>query len=156
MPSFNGPGVSAPSMTAPRAPSVGRVGGVSAPGGDSWLPVIALGMIAFAGLLYWRFMTGEATLTANRDPSLGPWPVDPNAVSTRGQLVQAFEYLSVLLCGRGARVWNHRVVGGEIRADRLAGLYEKARYAPPAEPLTEADLSAARRDLSQLAGKSSA
>jgi hypothetical protein len=156
MPSFNSPNMSGSSFpSAPRAPSVGG-SGVSAPGGDSWIPVVALGLLAFAGLLYWRFMTGEAVPTAGRDPSLGPWPVDPNGVSTRGQLVQAFEYLTVLRCGRVARVWNHRVVGGEIRADRLAGLYEKARYSPPAEPLTESDLSAARRDLTQLAGKSSA
>src|SRR5258708_22609448 len=48
MPSFNGPGVSAPTMPRTRAPSVGgRMGGVSAPGADSWLPVIALGVIAF-------------------------------------------------------------------------------------------------------------
>ena len=37
-------------------------------------------------------------------------------------------------------------------AEQLASLYERARYAPPGEPLPEAALATARRDLCLLAG----
>jgi hypothetical protein len=151
--------VSAPSMPAP------RVGGVGAPsGGGSWFPVIALAVIAIGAIVAWRFRGGRARERVGRGrDGLGPWPVDPSEVADARQLVEAFEYLSVLRCGDEARVWNHRVIAGALGvdahpapADRVAGLYERARYAPPAEPLTDADLRAARRDLSLLAGKSSA
>jgi hypothetical protein len=38
----------------------------------------------------------------------------------------------------------------------LARLYERARYAPEAEPLTQQDLATARRDLCMLAGVATA
>ena len=79
-------------------------------------------------------------------------------VAEHMQLIQAFEYLSLLRLGRAARSWNHRVIAarlggsgdGHRAADELASLYEQARYAP--EPLTDAALAAARRDLCFLAG----
>jgi hypothetical protein len=99
----------------------------------------------------------------------GPWPVDPAAVSTRGQLVQAFEYLALLRLGRGARTRNHRDLAVQLAltpgedpprrrqaARRLARLYEHARYAPLDEQVPEEDLAAARRDLCFLAGVASA
>jgi hypothetical protein len=45
----------------------------------------------------------------------------------------------------------HRELVGE-----LAALYERARYAPPSEILTEAGLAVARRDLCLLAGVTAA
>jgi hypothetical protein len=39
-----------------------------------------------------------------------------------------------------------------LAATQLAALYEQARYAPPGEPLPEAALAAARRDLCLLGG----
>jgi hypothetical protein len=92
---------------------------------------------------------------------LGPWPVRPEAVHTRDDLVRAFEYLALLQLGPAARSRNHREIaarlgeddaGRRTAAERLAGLYEQARYAPPTEALPDADLATARADLSLLAG----
>jgi len=105
---------------------------------------------------------------------LGPWPIHPTAVQTREELIRAFEYLSVLLLGPAARHWHHLAIAASLgrssgatvsarrwgdgsaerrqAAQQLATLYERARYAPPAEPLPEAALATARRDLCLLAG----
>jgi hypothetical protein len=93
--------------------------------------------------------------------TLGHWPVDPSRISTREQLVQAFEYLALLLLGRPARTANHRAIADSLgttpetgqAADQLASLYEKARYDPVLGELPPADLTAARRDLLLLAGR---
>ena len=96
---------------------------------------------------------------------LGPWPVRPEAVHTRDELVRAFEYLALLLLGPAARSRNHREIAAGLGRGRrdprapptaLAGLYEQARYAPPDEALPDADLAAARADLSLLAGVAAA
>jgi hypothetical protein len=96
---------------------------------------------------------------------LGPWPVRPEAVRTRDDLVRAFEYLALRLLGPAACHHNHRDIAAELgesgadrrtAADRLAGLYQQARYAPPDDALPDADLAAARADLSLLAGAAAA
>jgi len=96
---------------------------------------------------------------------LGPWPVRPEAVRTRDELVRAFEYLALLLLGPAARTRNHEEIAAGLgeqdvsrraAAERLAGLYEQARYAPPDEVLPDTDLAAARADLSLLAGVAAA
>ncbi len=93
----------------------------------------------------------------------GPWPVAPGEVASRQDLVRAFEYLSLRELGPGARHWSHRTIAARLagaRADRrravadLAGLYEKARYAPATDPLPEGAIELARRDLKLLAGTS--
>ena len=75
--------------------------------------------------------------------------------------MKAFEYLSVLICGPGARTWTHSTVADELTALaathggaalKLARLYELARYAPLDEPLTRAELIEARRLVCDLAG----
>ena len=82
-------------------------------------------------------------------------------MSTRQDLIRAFEHLAYLLLGRLARSLNHRDVAarlgrldgaGAAAADRLARLYEQARYAPPDEVLPLHELTAARGDLAALAG----
>jgi hypothetical protein len=105
---------------------------------------------------------------------LGPWPVDPKAVRTREELIRAFEYLSVLRLGPAARHWHHLAIAAGLgqfsrkavstrgwgdawserrrAAEQLAFLYERARYAPPGEPLPETALATAQRDLCLLAG----
>jgi hypothetical protein len=91
---------------------------------------------------------------------LGPWPVDPARIGTREQLVQAFEYLALLLLGSPARTANHRDIADSLgatpeqgqAANQLASLYEKARYDPVPGELMPADLAAARHDLLLLAG----
>jgi hypothetical protein len=96
---------------------------------------------------------------------LGPWPVRPEAVRTRDELVRAFEYLALLLLGPAALTRNHEEIAADLgeqdedrraAAARLAGLYEQARYAPPDEALPDTDLVAARADLSLLAGVAAA
>ncbi len=93
--------------------------------------------------------------------SPGPWPVRPSQVSTRQDLIRAFEHLAYLLLGPGARSLNHLDVAGRLSrddngragaADRLAHLYEQARYAPPDEVMPLHELTAARGDLAALAG----
>jgi hypothetical protein len=80
-------------------------------------------------------------------------------VATRQELIQAFEYLSLLRCGEPARAWHHHAIADRLggteaerreAAERLAALYEQARYAPAAG--TEPDWSAARGPLTTLAG----
>ena len=91
----------------------------------------------------------------------GPWPIDPRNINTREDVVKAFEYLSVLLCGPAAKTWTHSTIAEELvalaathgeTAMKLARLYELARYAPLDEPLTRAELMEARRLACDLAG----
>jgi hypothetical protein len=92
---------------------------------------------------------------------LGPWPVRPDRVRTRADLVRAFEYLAFLVLGLAARPRNHRDLASDLAAgtpgrlpaaERLSGLYERARYAPEEEALPDDELQAARQDLAYLAG----
>jgi hypothetical protein len=114
--------------------------------------------------LIWRL--GGSLLMSQAHTSdgwrLGPWPVDPRQVASRGELVKAFEYLACRLLGPEALHRHHRDLAEQMAAIRptparraaLAGLeilYEQARYAPPDEPLPESCLADARRDLSLLA-----
>jgi hypothetical protein len=91
--------------------------------------------------------------------------VDPRHITDREALVKAFEYLSVLVCGRGARVWNHVTIASaleravpqaEALADPLARLYAVARYTPADEPLPPGAIAEARGYLCDLAGVSAA
>ncbi len=89
--------------------------------------------------------------------NLGPWPVDPRTVSTRQEVIAAFEYLALLKCGSDAAHWHHHAVANDlgrnpgVRADAesLAALYEQARYAPPDRP---GSWESARNSLGRLAG----
>ena len=116
---------------------------------------------------FWPYLSGKLGVGAGVPrplPGLGPWPVDPREIADRDALVRAFEYLSVLVCGAGAKAWNHvtiaaalgRAVGdaGTAAAEPLARLYAVARYTPADEPLTAGDLAEARLHLSRLAGVS--
>jgi len=100
--------------------------------------------------------------------NLGPWPVRPQEVANREELVRAFEYLALLCLGPQARTRHHLELAEQLGAqptldpDRrrqaaefLAGLYERARYAPQEETLPPEDLAAARRTLCYLAGVAS-
>jgi hypothetical protein len=81
-------------------------------------------------------------------------------VSTRAEVVQAFEFLSLLRFGLDVRTWNHRDIAAALgtesglrrAAEELAGVYELARYTPDDERLPESSLASARRDLCFLAG----
>jgi hypothetical protein len=160
----NGFGISAPAGW--QGP---HVSGPVAAGVGSLQVLLWLAVLAVVGIVLWRLLAWRKTRAAAAGGwRLGPWPVHPAAVRTRGDLVRAFDYLSLLLLGRTARTWNHLEIAARLSADqgestdtqasrgsaaaRLAYLYEQARYAPPAEVLPDAELAAARRHLCLLAG----
>ncbi len=157
-------GGSSGGWSAPRAPDAPSFGGVSGGGAGSWLPVILFLVVAAGGLVLWWLwpkLTGKEEAGSRPLPGLGPWPVDPRAIADREALVKAFEYLSVLVCGGGARVWNHVTIAAaleravpqaEALADPLARLYAVARYTPAGEPLPPGAIAEARGYLCELAG----
>jgi len=127
-----------------------------------WI-VVAIMVVVLA----WKIVsTRRAAMMAGAAAAwrLGPWPLDPSQVATRQDLIRAFEYVSLLLLGPAARSWNHRAIAKRLSdeadtatdrrraAEHLANLYEKARYAPPADLLPDAEVLDARRDLCLLAG----
>ncbi len=129
----------------------------------TWLPVVFLVAALIAGFFLWRYLARQWKPAESRiDPyALGPWPVDPFHLSTRQDVVVAFEHLSVLICGSVAKTWTHTTIAGALselamaepeRAMMLARLYELARYTPVDEPLTTAELAEARRIVCKLAG----
>lgn len=137
----------------------------SSSGESSWLSVVLFIATAAGALLLWRFWPQIAGKVRHQEPQplpgLGPWPVDPRQIDDRDSLVKAFEYLSVLVCGTGSRVWNHLTIAAALRrtapsaedaAEPLARLYALARYAPADEPIPPAALHEARTHLSRLAG----
>jgi hypothetical protein len=154
-------GFSPPS--APSAPSFSGMSGFSG-GEGSWLPVVALFVVAVGGLVLWWLwprLMGQKEVAPRPLPGLGPWPVDPRAIADREALVKAFEYLSILVCGGGARMWNHVTIAGaleravpqaEALAKPLARLYAIARYLPAQEPIPQSAIVEARGYLCELAG----
>jgi hypothetical protein len=143
------------------APSAGtpELGGSSSAGNWSWLA--ALAGAGLLGLVLWQALkryAGNEDAIARARRSLGPWPVDPAAVSSREDLIRAFEYLSLLRIGQAARNWNHRHIARELSppqtelAQEIATLYERARYAPGEDALPENTFDQARRGLCALAG----
>ncbi|HJT77254.1 MAG TPA: hypothetical protein VJ739_08630, partial [Gemmataceae bacterium] len=151
------PRVNPPDWSAPR-PTRAEAGGL---GQLALILAVALGF----GALLWRLLVwqgGRRPVGTAERWRLGPWPVRPNAVRTRADLVRAFDHLALLLLGPVARSWNHLLIAARLGEDRkgerrqaaadLARLYEQARYAPPDEVLADADLAAARHHLCLLAG----
>lgn len=163
---FKPPSVGGSGWTPPR-PSGGFGGGGfgSVALAGVGLPVILLvGLIVVLTLafLVWRYWPQIQAMRNQPKPipGLGAWTIDPREVTDRETLVRAFEYLSVLICGDGARVWNHQTIadafhdnvpGAAPFADPLARLYAIARYSPAHEPMTPADIAEARGYLCRLA-----
>lgn len=141
----------------------GGFGGVGGFGG-SWLPVVLLGLAFMGGLFIWWWYLRDANDTGESVVNpLGPWPVDPRSIATREDVVKAFEYLSVLICGPSAKMWTHSAIAEALTdlaishgetAVKLARLYELARYAPLDEPLSQHELIEARHLVCDLAGVS--
>lgn len=134
-------------------------GGVSVP----WIPLLILLAVVAALVVWWKWDALVPPRAAGAALAGGPgaWPIDPRAINTREDVVKAFEYLSVLICGPGAKTWTHSTIADELTAlaathgetaFKLARLYELARYAPLDEPLTRAELMEARRLVCDLAG----
>jgi hypothetical protein len=153
---------------APSFEKMPTVGLPSATTIDRGLQFLWVALIVAAGLLVWKLLGGYVPGVGRqrkRDWKLGPWPVAPGAVGTRQDLVRAFEYLSLLKLGPAAQSRNHHDLAAELgepeaesrgAAERLASLYEKARYTPPEEILSDNALASARRELCFLAGTKSA
>ena len=140
-------------------------GGFGIPGLEgTWLPVVLLAAVLLGALVWWRFVylrDPAREQVAFAGVSLGEWPIDPRRIATREDVVKAFEYLSVLICGPEAKTWTHATIAEALTglarthgeaAVMLARLYELARYAPMSEPLTPDELSEARRLVCALAG----
>jgi hypothetical protein len=156
------------SLDSPRMPrtgglgsgSWGTIGGVRA----SWLPMALLALIVVGAFIWWRYWyipRAAAAGAGSVADGLGPWPVDPRRINSREDVVKAFEYLSVLICGPTARTWTHGTIAEALArlaathdqtAMMLARLYELARYAPLEEPLTAEELLEARQLVCALAG----
>jgi hypothetical protein len=145
-PSFGGP----PSFSAP---SFGNIS-VS----DNLVWALAPLSIALAAWVFYRKLGRDLAMTP-LGVRRGPWPVDPAYVTTRTQLVQAFDYLALLLLGDEVRTWNHVAVAKKLgeeaprrpAAGALAHLYELARYTPGDDVLPPEVQAAARRHLVALA-----
>jgi hypothetical protein len=185
-------GLTPGSMPTLRWPDIdSRLGGRSTgprlgnPGPPSNLLTILVPIAALVlGAILWKMWvrSGLAESVASADGScLGPWPVNPAAISTPEELIRGFEYLAVLCLGPAARHCNHRAIAaslirrigvdghregattsgtpsaGERRQaiEQLAALYERARYAPASDLLPIAAMIAAQQDLSLLAGAAS-
>ena len=172
MKNFNASSPSTPSapktgFNAPSAPNIGGLGGVGIAGlGTVGTVIFALIFAAIIGFLIWKFMPLVKELrnrTPKPLPGQGPWPIDPRTIHDREGLVLAFEYLSILVCGNGAVVWNHLTIAEALRdalphvehlAEPLARLYAVARYTPLREEIPESAYAEARHCLCQLAGVS--
>lgn len=133
------------------------------------LPWIAI--VLLIGVLVWKYGGLRANPAGAGQPTwqVGDWPVAPGIVTTRGDLVCAFEYLALRCLGPAAAACHHHRLADQLgrdalerqqAAETLAQLYEQARYAPEQAdatvPLSSADQAAARRALSLLAGGNAA
>jgi hypothetical protein len=127
-----------------------------------WMLLLLLMVLIGGALLWWKWsglIRPRTALAGAAGPP--PWPLDPREINSREDVVKEFEYLSVMICGPGARMWTHSTIADELSvlaethgevAVKLARLYELARYAPLDEPLTRAELLEARRLVCDLAG----
>jgi hypothetical protein len=157
---------SLPSLTFfSNGPSLPRTSGETV--GNGLFFVFVAGSAVVLLMLVRRGLRVRAARLTRAIWKLGPWPLAPSAVRTRGDLVLAFEYLALLQLGRTAETANHRDIADRLEAatdphstaiaiQHLTDLYEQARYAPPDEELADADVQAARRELTYLAGVASA
>jgi len=129
--------------------------------GDAVQLILIVLLLGAVGVVLWRMLGARAAQALALRRGLGPWPLDPARVASRGDLIKAFEYLSLLRCGEKARSWHHRAIAAGLggteaerraAAERLAELYEHARYAPETETLSDRAYTDARQHLTYLAG----
>jgi len=137
------------------------VGSVAVSDNILWLFVPLL--IAVMAWLFYRNL-GRVPKLAAMARRRGPWPVDPAAVTTRTDLIRAFDYLALWLLGDQVRTWNHVAISNKLgqaatrdpAAGSLAKLYELARYTPGDDTLPPDARDAARRHLLFLARSAAA
>lgn len=155
---------SLPRLGMPTAPSPGSL----AAGGKV---LVALLILAAVGVGIWRAggWYEQAQSKHQTEWRLGPWPVRPERVASREDLVRAFEHLALVCLGKPAQTQHHlelaRNMGAQPALDiqrrrqaveTLARFYEQARYQPLDDPFTETELEQARRELCYLAEVSAA
>lgn len=135
-------------MNTPSWTSIGTV--------TTWILAVLILLLVLGRLVRWP--RRKKTLISER-PALGPWPVRPEAVATRAELVLAFDYLALWTLGLRVQSWNHNAVASLWRdqapacadpAADLARIYEQARYTEGAELLPETDRDRARQFLLQI------
>jgi hypothetical protein len=159
---------SLPKIQSPiKTPSFGPMPNVNMPPASALergLQLLWVALIFVAGILLWKLLGGSMSVAGRRGKfiwKLGAWPVAPGAVATRQDVIQAFEYLSLLRLGPTAQSRNHLELAVGLgqaatdhrqSAERLAAVYEQARYTPENEPLSIDALAAARSELCYLAG----
>ena len=141
-------------------PSLGSGSAAGLGGGASSLAIIAgiVGALILAVILFRKWKLTHAERMAQAAHAMGG--IDFDAIRSREELVRVFNRVSLDQHGDEARAWNHRVVAEQFRtqpakadpADEVAGLYERARYAPLDEDLTTGEFADARRDLRVIAG----
>jgi hypothetical protein len=123
------------------------------------LPAVAIVVAVLVALAVVRTMRARRSEAQALVAVIGPWPVAPSRVESRDQLIRAFDYLAQLRLGPRAKSWHHRAVAERLPrnsdeqepAEKLANLYEWARYSPERAEPSSAALAAAREQLSQLA-----
>lgn len=169
-----------PELPAGRLPGMPRVrmprfgGGPSFGGGSVSANVQTLGWLLVAAALAGAAWLGWQELGRNKVRSRTraghiAWPVMPDKVTTREELIQAWDYLALHYFGESARTWNHRAVAARLAefdshprlhpgarlcapvVERLALQYELARYTPGPEDLSDEVRATAQQDLAFLA-----
>jgi len=86
-----------------------------------WRGLFILVALAAAAWAAWKLFerwpfVARRKVQQEWDP--GPWPVDPAQVASRGEVVQAFEYLALLILGPAARSRNHRALAEELGLEK--------------------------------------
>ncbi|MBM3995821.1 MAG: DUF4129 domain-containing protein [Planctomycetes bacterium] len=158
-PEFGGvrPEFGLPRIQAPQLPDFSGPSLPTLSVGVVWLMLFVLFVLTAWLILRWTQPKAPAD---DDETMLGPWPVRPENVATRTELIQAFDYLAVLTLGREVQSWNHQAVARhwQERAPQcmpetaaLADLYEQARYTEGADELSEPQRDQARRSLVRLA-----
>jgi hypothetical protein len=141
--------------------SSGGGSGIDLGNGGGSLAVIAaiVGAVILALFLLRKWKHNQAEKHAQGVD--GKPSIDFERIRTREELVRVFDTVSLDKHGQDARSWNHRVIAEQFRtiqptnaepAEEVAGLYERARYAPTDEDLSTGEFATARRDLRAIAG----
>lgn len=157
------PRVNLPWSRPPALPLPG-LGTPPAPSGSDTFGFLSLAIGGMLLLLAWKLYRTYRPLLAQtvaQHLAARRWPVDASALTTRADVIRAFEHLSLSQLGLEARSRHHRDIatglGGQEaerrrEAEALAAIYEQARYTPGSEPLPADTLEAARRALTHLVG----
>lgn len=147
------PDLGAPGASDLHGPSFSSIGQAAI-----WILAAMIALLILARFVRWP-KRKKAVVEFQR-PDLGPWPVRPETVSTRAELVKAFDYLALWTLGLRVQSWNHHAVASlwceqtptcADDASALANLYEQARYTDGVEPLSDKDRDVARQSLAKLA-----